>query len=43
MRKEKPLKLDGVGTREGRVYVWIKPPGPSFRNTKVFFDSKSDI
>ena len=43
MRKENPSKLDGIGTREGRVYAWIKPPGPSFRNTKVFFDSITDI
>ena len=43
MRKENPSKLDGIGTHEGRVYAWIKPPGPSFRNNKVFFDSISDI
>lgn len=46
LRKAKkifPEKVDGSGSHNGRVYVWIKAPNPTARKIKHFIGSKSKL
>ena len=29
MRRERPSRLSAVGSRDGRVFAWVKPPNPA--------------
>ena len=43
VKRECPEKVSGVGTREGKVYAWLKPPNPSAPSSKIFFKTMTDI
>lgn len=41
-KKRFPDKIDGCGSSDGRVYVWVKPPNPDVplaRNSKIFVNT----
>ena len=46
LRKSKhkcPERVSGVGTRDGKVYVWLKPPNPAASSTRLFFRAMTDV
>lgn len=43
LKREKPQRLAAVGSRDGRVYAWLKPPNPSAPNSKVFFNTLANV
>ena len=38
-KKRFPLKVAGCGSRDSRVFVYLKPPNPSARNQRMFIDN----
>ena len=38
-RKRFPQIVDGCGSRDGKVYVFTKPPNPTARNQNIFVNT----
>jgi len=34
-----PRKINGCGSQDGRVFVWVTTPDPSAKNTKLFINT----
>ena len=42
-RREFPDKVSGISTRDGRVFVWIKPPSPDARAIKRAINTRHEL
>ena len=43
MKREVPDRITGVGSRDGRVFAWLKPPNSSSPASRVSVGSLSDV
>jgi hypothetical protein len=45
-KRQLPEKISGIGSMDGRVCVWVKPPNPSAvgaRNTRMFVNTRKKL